>query len=147
MKADADHLVIDASVSLAWCFEEEKTPYTEWVLDRMAEGAGAVVPAIWPLEILNVLLIAEKHKRLTALQANVFLEQLKKFSVTIDAPPLTLMFDRIISEARRWNLTAYDAAYLELALRRGLPLATLDEHLKKAAKSLGVPLAHRAVDS
>lgn len=146
MKADGNRFVIDASVALAWCFEEEKTPYTEWVLDRVAEGTEAMVPAIWPLEILNVLLMAEQHKRLTASQANVFLEQLERFSITIDAPPLTLMFDRIASEARRWHLTAYDAAYLELAFRHGLSLATLDEDLKKAAKALGVPVAHRAAD-
>lgn len=146
MKADGNRFVIDASVSLAWCFEEEKTLYTEWMLDRVAEGAEAVVPAIWPLEILNVLLIAERHKRLTESQANVFLEQLKRFSITIDAPALTLMFDRVTAEARRWHLTAYDAAYLELALRHGLPLATLDEGLRKAAKAIGVPVAHRAAD-
>ena len=144
MKVDVNPFVIDASMSLAWCFEEEKTPDTEWALDRVAEGAEVVVPAIWPLEILNVLLIAEQRKRLTTSQVDVFLEQLKQFAITVDIPPLTVMFDRIASEARRWRLTSYDAAYLELALRRGLPLATLDDRLKKAAKAMGVPVAHRA---
>src|SRR3989338_8323437 len=132
MKADADYLVIDASVSLAWCFEEEKTPYTEWLLDQMGNGVEALVPAIWPLEITNVLLTAERHKRLTASQASVFLDQLGYLSISVESTTLSRVFSRVFDEARRWKLSSYDAAYLELALRQGLPLATLDDHLKKA---------------
>lgn len=142
MKAAASkRLVIDASITVSWCFEDEQSAHTESVLEQMASGAEAVVPSLWPFETANALLTAERHRRLTAAQSSVFLEQLKHFAITIDAAPLALVFDRIVSEARRWNLTAYDAAYLELALRLGLPLATLDEHLKRAAKALGVSAA------
>lgn len=143
MKATAsDRLVVDASVTVAWCFEDEKTPYTEEILNKMIQGAEALVPSHWPLEIVNALLQAEKRKRLTTAQATLFLKQLEGFKITTDSTPLPRVFDWILLEARRQNLTAYDAAYLELALRSGLPLATLDTNLKRAAKDLGVPIAH-----
>lgn len=142
MKADANRLVIDASVTLAWCFEEEKTPFTKGILDRMAEGAEAAVPAIWPLEIANALLTAERHKRLAPSQSSVFLDQLEHFNISVESLTLSRAFTRILDEARQWHLSSYDASYLELALRQGLPLATLDQNLKKAAKSLGVSTFH-----
>lgn len=143
MKAGvSDRLVIDASVTVAWCFEDEKTPYTEEVLDKMDGGVEAVVPSLWSFEIVNALLQAERRKRLTAAQATVFLEQLEGFNIVVDSAPRPRIFGWIFLEARQQNLTAYDAAYLELALRRGLPLATLDANLKRAAKDLGVPIAH-----
>lgn len=141
---DSDRLVIDASVAVSWCFEDEGTPYTEWVLSRMAEGAEAVVPPLWSFETVNALLQAERRKRLTAAQATVFLEQLESFNIVVDSASLSRVFGWVFLEARQQNLTAYDAAYLELALRRGLPLATLDDNLKRAAKDLGVPMAHSA---
>lgn len=143
MKAGvSDRLVIDASVTVAWCFEAEKTPYTEEILERIYQGAEAVVPSLWSFEIVNALLQAERRKRITAAQATVFLKQLEGFNLVIDSTPLPRVFEWIFLEARQQNLTAYDAAYLELALRRGLPLATLDANLKRAAKDLGVPIAH-----
>ena len=142
MKADvSDRLVIDASVTVAWCFEAEKTPYTEEILGKIYQGAEAIVPSLWSFEIVNALLQAERRKRITAAQATVFLNQLESVNLTIDSAPLSRVFDWIFLEARQQNLTAYDAAYLELALRRSLPLATLDHNLKKAAKDLGVPIA------
>jgi len=140
----SDRLVIDASVTVSWCFEDEKTPYTEWLLNRMAEGAEAVVPSLWPFETVNALLQAERRKRLTAAQATLFLEQLQSFNIVVDSALIPRVFSQVFLEARQQDLTAYDAAYLELALRRGLPLATLDEQLTKAAKDLGIPIAHRA---
>ena len=142
MKATVtDRLVVDASIAVAWCFADERAPYTEEVLDKMIQGAEAFVPSHWPLEIVNALLQAEKRKRLTAAQAAQFLKQLEGFNITTDSTPLPRVFDWIFLEARQQGLTAYDAAYLELALRRGLPLATLDNQLKKAAKDLGIPAA------
>mgnify|MGYP001617610681 CR=1 FL=1 len=137
----SDRLVLDASVAVSWCFADEETPYTEWVLKQMAEGAEAVVPSLWPFETVNALLQAERRKRLTTAQATVFLKQLESFNIVVDSASLSRVFDWIFLEARQQNLTAYDAAYLELSLRRGLPLATLDDNLKKAAKDLGVPIA------
>jgi len=140
----SDRLVIDASVAVSWCFEDEGTSYTEWVLNQMAEGTEAVVPSLWPFETVNALLQAERRRRLTAAQATVFLEQLESFNIVVDSVPLSRVFDWVFLEARQQDLTAYDAAYLELAFRRGLPLATLDDNLKRAAKDLGVSIAHSA---
>jgi len=140
----SDRLVIDASVTLSWCLEDEETPYTEWVLNRMAEGTQAVVPSLWPCETVNALLQAERRRRLTAAQATVFLEQLERFNILVDSAPLSRVFGPVFLEARQQGLTAYDAAYLALALRRGLALATLDDNLRKAAKDLGVAVAHSA---
>ena len=143
MKAGvSNRLVIDASMTVAWCFEDKKTSYTEGAFGKMVEGAEAVVPSLWPFEIVNALLQAERRKRITAAQATTFLEQVGNFNIVIDSAPRSRIFDWVFLEARQQNLTAYDTAYLELALRRGLPLATLDANLKKAAKDLGVPLAH-----
>ena len=142
MKAIASNpFVLDSSLILSWAFADEMTPFTGWILEQMSEGAEAVVPSLWPFEITNTLLIAEKRGRLTAAKSASFLEELQNFNIVIDNLPLGRVFDRVVEEARRFALTSYDAAYLELALRRGLPLATLDNALKKAAKSVGVPLA------
>ena len=138
MKADINPLVVDASVSLAWCFEEEKTPYTESVLDHAARGAELIVPPVWLLEMTNVLLIAERRKRLTASQADLFLDQLEHFNISVDVPSISRAFGRFFDEARQWHLSSYDASYLELAMRRGAPLATLDVDLKRAARIAGV---------
>ena len=140
--AVSDRLVIDASVAISWYFEDERMPYAKSILMKLAEGAEAVVPSLWALETANALLQAERRGRITAAQAAAFFKQLEDFNLTVDSAPLNRVFEWIFLEARRQNLTAYDAAYLELALRRGLPLATLDTGLKKAAKDLGVPIAH-----
>jgi predicted nucleic acid-binding protein len=133
-------LVLDASVSFAWCIEQEKTPLSERVLDMLAAGAEAVVPSVWVLEVSNALLAAERRKRITTAQSDGFLQKLTGFAISIDPAEMTRAFDRVQPLARQHNLTAYDAAYLELALRRHLPLATLDTALIKAARALGVPL-------
>ena len=138
MKA-ANRFVMDASLAAAWWFEDEKTSYTERTLDFMAQGAEAVVPSPWSFEIVNALLVAERRKRLTAAQSTVFLDQLENFNISLDTAPLPRIFGHVLAQARQWNLTAYDAAYLEVALRRGLPLATVDETLQKVAKTVGVP--------
>lgn len=141
MKADASsRFVIDASVAVCWCFEDKKTPYTEEILGRMEE-AEIFVPSIWPFEITNALLMAERRKRITASQSTVFLEQLENFNIVVDQALFSRIFGRLFDEARQWGLTSYDAAYLELALRQGLHLATLDDQLKKAAKAMGVLIA------
>ena len=142
MKAAANRFVIDASIAVAWCFDDEKTQFTERTLDQIADGAEVVVPALWPFEVANALLIAERRKRLTTAQSTAFLNELESLNISIDAASLLRTFNQVLVEARQYNLTAYDAAYLELALRRGLPLATLDDNLKKAAKAVGVPFAH-----
>ena len=144
MKAgDSNRLVLDASVAVAWCFEDEKTSYSEWVLAQMAGGAEALVPSLWPFETANALLQAQRRRRLTAAQSEGFLEQMGQLNIVLDPAPISRVFDRVFFEARQWGLSVYDAAYLELASRAGLPLATLDDSLRKAAKSMGISCAGR----
>ena len=134
--------MIDSSITMAWCFEDEKTAYTEDVLDAVSAGTVAVVPALWTYEVLNVLTIAQRRKRMTQAQALHFLRELQSFSIRIDEKQIGHSALEVMSLAGQHHLTAYDAAYLELALREGVPLATLDQNLKTAAKAAGVPTAH-----
>ena|ERR1051326_4585142 len=133
---------MDGSITMAWCFEDEKTSYTESILDSVAAGAMAEVPALWPYEVLNVLVTAQRRQRMTQAQALRFWRELQSLSIRIDENSILHRSSDLMSLAGQYQLTAYDAAYLELALREGLPLATLDENLKKAAKTAGVPVAH-----
>jgi predicted nucleic acid-binding protein len=133
-------LVLDAAVVVAWCFEDEKTPYTERLLDLLAAGGEALVPAVWPAEVTNALLSAERSRRIALAQVRLFLDRLAGFAITIDPVQTARAFDSVLSVARERNLTTYDAAYLELALRERLPLATLDRALRKAAKAAGVAI-------
>lgn len=132
-------LVLDCSVAMSWCFEDQATPYSESVLDLLAHQK-ALVPAHWPLEVTNVLLTAERKKILTEAQSARFTEILLSLPVEIDEKTSLKAFQETLSLARNHGLTSYDAAYLELAMRQGLPLATQDNALKKAAKKCGVRL-------
>ena len=135
--------VMDSSITMAWGFEDEKTSYTEAILNAVSAGSMAVVPTLWSYEVLNVLVTAQRRKRMTQAQALRFWRGLQSFSIRIDENHQTSHSSlELMSLAEQHHLTAYDAAYLELALREGLPLATLDESLKKAAKAAGVPIAH-----
>jgi predicted nucleic acid-binding protein len=131
--------VVDASVALAWCFEDEATPYAESVLDRLQQ-TEAVVPAIWPLEVANVLLTAERRQRLTEAQTVRLAQLLRGLPITIDTEGLTQALGSTLSLGREYGLSAYDTSYLELAMRQGLSLATQDEALREAAARAGVPL-------
>lgn len=131
--------VVDASVTLAWCFEDGKNAYTERILDQLSTET-AVVPAIWPLEIINVLLQAERMGRITASMADQFLLVLGELPIVIAESPWPADAEPLILRARQTSLTAYDTAYLALALYNGYPLATQDQKLKKAANDLGVDL-------
>lgn len=130
--------VLDASVALCWCFENQATDYTEGIFERMAAGDEASVPFIWPLEMVNALLRAERRKTLKVAQVTGFLEELSAWPIQVDTLGVGRAFQQILSTARQHNLSAYDAAYLELAIRAGLPLATLDDKLRKAARAVGV---------
>ena len=136
-----NRFVLDASVTLCWCFENQGTDYTEAIFDRLAGGDEARVPFIWPVEVANVLVIAERRKALKVAKVTGFLEELSAWPIQVDTLGVDRAFQQILSTAREQNLTAYDAAYLELAIREGLPLATLDDHLRKAAKAVGVKIA------
>lgn len=141
MKALAPkRFVLDASVAVAWCFEDESTTFTESVLDMLSAGAEAVVPAIWPLEIANALLVAERRKRLTIAQVTGQLRRIGGLPILVTTLEAAHAFEQILPVARQEALSAYDAAYLQLALREALPLATLDAELKRAAKTNGMIL-------
>jgi len=140
MKAAATkRLVLDASVTLAWCFSDESTVYTEAVLDLLANGAEAIAPAIWPFEVANALLVSERRKRVTAAQLTSVLQRISDLPISVEPIRVDRAFGPILLLARQEQLTEYDAAYIELALREGLPLATLDDRLKRAARSTGIP--------
>lgn len=134
-------LVLDASVVLAWCFEDEKSSYAEGILDLLSQDTGAIVPAVWPLEITNALLSALRKKRITQAQATGFLNRISGFHIEVEESLLSRTFETVFLQANASQLTSYDTSYVELALRKGLPLATLDEPLKKAAETLGITIA------
>ncbi|MGA7871036.1 MAG: type II toxin-antitoxin system VapC family toxin [Candidatus Binatus sp.] len=128
--------VIDNSVALAWCFEDQHTQPLMDLLDRVAE-TGAFAPSLWPLEALNGLLMAERRRRVDARRRQRLAGLLRALPVTLDAETADQAWTATARLAERHRLSVYDAAYLELAQRRKLPLATLDEDLIKAAKALG----------
>jgi predicted nucleic acid-binding protein len=127
--------VVDASVALAWCFEDEATPQTEAVLDRLSHDT-AVVPSLWELEVSNVLLAGERRDRLTESQSARFVALLAQLPILVDTASVDV--GAVLAAGRQHLLTAYDAAYLVLAEREGVPLATLDARLRAAAQAVGV---------
>jgi predicted nucleic acid-binding protein len=131
--------VVDNSVALAWCFEDEHTQPIMDLLDRVAES-GAVAPSLWPLEALNGLLMAERRKRLDAKRRQRLAGFLRGLPVTLDMETADQAWTATARLAERYRLTLYDAAYLELAQRRKLPLATLDKDLIRTGKTLGMTL-------
>lgn len=131
--------VADCSVTVAWCFEDETSPYSDSVLNALAVSE-AVVPSLWPLEVANVLTLAERHKRITVAKTSRFLRVLQDLPIHIDQQTAHRAFDAILNVARAQRLTVYDAAYLELAIREAAPLATQDKDLRRAAKRLGVAI-------
>ncbi len=134
--------VLDASVALAWCFpdEAESNLVAEKVIERLLRGDTAVATSFWPHEILNALLVGEKRKRITKALIQSFLDDLTALPVTLVSSSADAVFTRIHSLARELDLTAYDAAYLAIALDSALPLATLDAALIRACKKAGVDL-------
>ena len=141
MKADATKsLVLDASVPLAWCFEDERAGLSERLLDALETGTEMLTPSIWPLEVANALLMAERRKCITNAQATAFLHRISKLPILVLPTPLERAFDHILPVARQHQITEYDAVYVELALREALPLATLDAKLRRAARSAGIAL-------
>lgn len=128
-------VVIDASMTMAWCFEDEATPGSDAVLQRLGGDIG-VVPSLWPLEVANVLLVAERRGRLTEAQTARFMELLSQLPIEVDADAADI--DGVVEVGRRHDLSAYDSAYLLLAERRGIDLATRDRRLASAARVAGV---------
>jgi predicted nucleic acid-binding protein len=132
--------VLDASVTLAWCFPDENSVFAERIAAAFRSGDSAIVPAFWPHEVLNALLAGEKRKRITRDLIRIFLEDLSMLPITLEQFPANIVFSRIQQLSRDYSLTSYDAAYLDLALAGGLPLATLDDDLRRAGKKAGARL-------
>ena len=132
-------LVLDSSATLAWIYSDETTDPIRRLFDAVADD-GAVVPALWRLEIANSLTVAVRRGRIDANFRRAVLSDLALLDVTADDHTDVHAWGETLSVADRFQLTVYDAAYLELAQRRNLPLATLDRELRVAAKSLGLHL-------
>jgi predicted nucleic acid-binding protein len=126
--------VLDASTAVSWCFEEVQTPYAIGVLEMVSEGAEVYVPHIWPLEVTNALVKAFRRQQITRQELFKYAERLARLRVTVDFAAAERAFEQ------RYQLTTYDASYLELAQRRGLPIASVDGNLVQAAAAARVPV-------
>ena len=131
--------VLDASVALAWCFHDEANEHTASTLERLKQ-THAFVPGLWFLEIGNILLGASRAGRIKGSDAQECIELLEQLPIYADESLASLGFNRILKLAQSEGLTTYDATYLELALRKDIPIASNDKKLIAAAQRLQVPL-------
>lgn len=132
--------VLDASLTLAWALPDEASDYSDAILKLLANGK-AWVPDLWPHEVANGLVMAQRRSRITPAQRALFVQELLKLPVEVASASARLVLDSQAILADLYMLTAYDAAYLDLALRKGLPLATQDKAMSSAATKAGVNLA------
>jgi predicted nucleic acid-binding protein len=130
--------VLDNSVAMRWCFENAAHPYVDGILNRLAAGEDALVPVLWFYEASAVLAREQNRGTLAAPKADEFIAELKALRIVADAESAARVFSDVHRLALDHRLTSYDAAYLELALRHGLPLATLDDELIRASRVAGV---------
>jgi predicted nucleic acid-binding protein len=137
-------IVIDASVALAWCFPDEGSEYADGVLVGL-EGHAILVPALWSVEITNAVLMAERRKRVKQPEIRRFVELLDGLTVIMDSQSVTEDVSNILPIAREYGLSAYDAVYLDVAVRHGAPLATLDSALQKAGRKAGIDIFKQSV--
>jgi predicted nucleic acid-binding protein len=131
--------VLDACVAFSWCFPgdpTENTPYSQRILSKLSSD-DALVPEIWGYEIANILCVAFRKGRISQQQIEEYLLRLASLPIHVESSDLWTKVG-LESKARNWGLSAYDAAYLDLALRRNLALATADTSLKKAAEDQGI---------
>ena len=130
-------VVVDASVALAWCFPDEGSKEAERILAAL-KGVTVLVPGVWALEIVNAILVGERRKRLKQPEILRFVALLESLPISEDHQTVGDRVANVLPVARNYALSAYDAAYLELAIRHNSPLATLDAGLQKAARRAGV---------
>jgi len=133
-------VILDSSVTIAWLLPDEQTATAQRILERVTED-GAIVPIHWQIEVGNALLMAVRRGRISATYRDDGIAQLIDLQITVDRETLDRLWTATLPLADRYRLTLYDACYLELAQRRALPLATLDEDLRKAADAAGIALA------
>jgi len=135
-------LVLDASLALSWYFEDERTPVIDAVLDEVV-ASSAVVPSLWRMEVANGLQMAIRRKRIDRDFRDHAIQQLSLLPIVVDQETDTHVWTATLHLSDRFGLTVYDAAYLELAQRRNLPLASIDKALSAAGQRLGVPILGR----
>ena len=131
--------VVDASAAFAWVLPNQASPEAQVLLERIETGTVAVVPSLWFLEVANGLLVAQRRKRVTAPERTLALQRLSALALTVDEDDPLEVFGRTFTLAEQFGLSVYDAVYLELALRRNLPLVTRDRALRSAADRSGIP--------
>ncbi len=133
--------VLDNTVTMAWCFNEEATEFTKALLCRLSNLTDrAVVPVLWLYEVANVVEIAVRKGRIPKETALAFLESLADLPIEVENPSRTQVFVTVRALASQYRLTGYDAAYLELAIRHNLPIASLDGALSRAAQAAGLDI-------
>ncbi len=132
-------VVVDASVALAWCFPDEASSYADEVLVAL-EGKQILVPAVWGLEIASAILVGERQQRLGQMEIQRFTTLLASLSITQDTTSANQCVKDVLPLAREYGLSAYDAAYLELSIRRNAFLVTLDKKLQNAAQKAGIAI-------
>jgi len=136
-KKKAREFILDCSVTMAWYFKDEANAYAN-AIRRSLSGVAAVVPCLWPLEVANILVMGERRQCSTEAEASKWLGFLRILPIRVDNETAARAWSDILHIARSYNLSAYDASYLELAIRLGLPLASLDDKLMATAASAGV---------
>ncbi len=134
-----EHFVVDNSVVMSWCFKDETNKYADAILHKLSE-ARAVVPSIWPLEVVNVLLVAEHRKLLSEAASTRFITLLTQLPIIVEQERPENMMKELLTFARANNLSSYDASYLDLAMKRGYPIATSNNKLIQAARRIDVQI-------
>ena len=136
----SEGFIADSSVGVAWAVHSQASVATDELLDRVAAGTPLVVPTLWPFEVANSLLVLLRRKKLLAAERDRAIAALARLPLVVDDDGPRLALGRISELAAEHGLSVYDAAYLELAVRRKLPLASRDEALRKAAQGCHVKL-------
>lgn len=129
----SENFVVDNSVVMTWCFSDETNKYSDAILDSL-ETSTAFVPSIWPLEVGNVLLVTERRKRLSEADSTRFIALLSELPIVIEQEQPERMIKHILALAREHKISTYDASHIDLAMRKGLPIASLDKGLRKAVR-------------
>lgn len=131
--------VLDVSMTMAWCFKDEASDDTWELLDRLTVDT-AIVPGIWSAEVANVLLVAERRRRIDRAEARAFIARLMALPIVVEETSPSRMLGEVLSIGRETRLAAYDALYLDLAIRHSMPVATTDLSLRTAARKMRVPV-------
>lgn len=129
---------LDSSMALAWCLKDEQSPETSAILDSVDQHSTLFVSAIWPLEVANILGVALKQGRISEDDIAAYAQFFSALPLSIEPSERNTVFNAVFALSRKHGLTTYDASYLEISLRRSIPIATLDKALISAAKAEGV---------